>query len=80
MIFKLHQSYINVIECNYVFKWLKKEVDDEVVVKTPEGDKEWFINRGAAQQELDGPIDIATNVGYHFEPVNIICVCNRSLI
>ena len=23
---------------------LKKEVDDECVVKTPEGDKEWFIN------------------------------------
>jgi transcription elongation factor GreB len=23
---------------------LKKEVDDEFLVKTPDGDKEWFIN------------------------------------
>lgn len=24
---------------------LKKEVDDEVVVRTPEGNKEWFVNK-----------------------------------
>lgn len=24
---------------------LKKEIDDEVMVRTPEGEKEWFVNR-----------------------------------
>lgn len=30
---------------------LKKEVDDEVIVRTPEGEKEWFIN--AIEYEKD---------------------------
>ncbi len=29
---------------------LKKEVDDEFVVKTPEGEKEWFVNSISYQQ------------------------------
>ncbi|ASI89290.1 MULTISPECIES: transcription elongation factor GreB [Vibrio] len=32
---------------------LKKQVDDEVVVKTPQGDREWFINSITYQQHSE---------------------------
>lgn len=37
------QDYIS-IDSPMARACLKKEVDDEVFVKTPEGEKEWFIN------------------------------------
>lgn len=44
------KSYIS-IDSPMARALLKKEVDDEFVVRTPEGEKEWFVNAIEYQQD-----------------------------
>jgi transcription elongation factor GreB len=49
-IYDQHKGYIS-IDSPMARALLKKQVDDDAIVSTPQGDKTWYINKITYQQE-----------------------------